>query len=235
VPTSGVAAIIGNLTSVDAHDAGWAAGFPAGTTFPGTSSLNNDRGGMVVPNHVFSPISARGLSVLTAVGGHVLLDVAGYVTGSATPATTPVPVNAMPIPRFPMTISIPAIGLTAALQADSQESDLKRGPGWWPGTSYPGVSGNMAVFGHRTEETAPFRLVNRLRAGDTISITGDHRRSVYEVDDWIVVPASRAEDFIGPFGGTMLTLIACSRPDGSVTSLAYRIIVRATLVDYSDA
>ncbi len=235
VPSVGVAAIVGNLTSVDPHEAGWAAAFAAGVTFPGTSNLNNGVAGTVVPNHALVPVSDRGVSLLAAAGGHLLLDAAGYITGPPVTTTTGVPVNVMPLPRFPMTLSIPAIGLRASLQEDSQEADLRFGPGWWPGTSYPGVSGNMAIFGHRTEETAPFRNLNRLRAGHTITITGDHRTSTYVVDAWRVVPAAEAEDWIGPSDGTILTLIACSRPDGTPTSLSYRIIVTATLQSYTDA
>ena len=158
----------------------------------------------------------------------------GYFTGTAAGTTESTPVNAMPIPAFPMTISIPAIGLSAPLQADAEENDLVGGPGWWPGTSYPGVTGNMAMFGHRTEHTAPFRRLNQLKAGDTVTITGDHRTSVYVVESRQVVAAADTGDYIGPFDGTLLTLIACSRPDGTPTSLKHRIIVTATLLDYRD-
>lgn len=235
VPGSGVSAIVGNLTSVDPHGWGWAATYAAGTPFPGTSSVNTDTEGAIVPNHVLSPVSARGVAVLASAGGHVLLDVAGYLTGTPAPAREPVPVNAVPLPAYPLRMEIPAIGVDAALQGDSQEADLVHGPGWWPGTAYLGVDGNMAVFGHRTDHGGIFRGVNRLRAGDRITISGDRRTAVYEVKEWVVVPADRAEDYIGPSGGPMLTIIACSRPDGSASSLAHRIIVTATRVSYTDA
>ena len=235
VPGGGVAAIVGNLTSLDNHDWGYLAAYPAGTDFPGTSSVNTDRIGAVVPNHVFVPISDRGVTVLASAGGHVLLDVSGYFIGAATTAVHVTPANVMPIPAFPLSISIPSIGVRASVQVDAQPDSLVSGPGWWPGTSYPGVSGNMAIFGHRTEHGGPFRNLNRVRSGDTVTLRGDRRTSVYVVQDVRVVPAGQASDYLGGFDGTMLTLIACSKADGSATSLQYRIIVTASLQSYRDA
>lgn len=234
VPTTGVAAVVGNLTSVDPHAWGWVAAFPAGTVFPGTSSVNTDRAGSIVPNHLLTPVSPRGVSLVASAGGHLLLDVAGWFTGNPTTPSEPAPVNAMPLPVYPLRIQLPSIGIDAALQGDSLEADLVHGPGWWPGTGYLGVDGNMAVFGHRTEHGGPFRDIDRLRDGDRVTVSGDHRRAVYEVVARTVVPAERVEDYLGPFAGSMLTLIACSRADGSATSLRYRIIVTATLVSYRD-
>ena len=234
IPTAGVAAVVGNLTSVDPHGGGWVAAFPAGTTYPGTSTLNTDVAGTVMPNHLIAQVSTRGVSLLTSAGGHLLLDVAGYLTGTASAATEATVTNAMPLPKYPLQLSIPAIGITASLQADAQPADLIHGPGWWPGTSYPGVRGNMAVFGHRTEAGGPFRNVNRLRPGDRVTVSGDHRTSVYEVQSWSVVSAANVDRFLPDGDGTTLTLIACSKADGTASSLAYRIVVTATLVSYTD-
>lgn len=49
-------------------------------------------------------------------------------------------------------------------------SDLKDGPGHYPGTQLPGQVGNFVVSGHRTTYGAPFNRVDELKAGDAIVI-----------------------------------------------------------------
>jgi sortase (surface protein transpeptidase) len=50
-----------------------------------------------------------------------------------------------------------------------------------------------------------------------------------------VVPADAVRPWLASAGRNELTLIACSRPDGSASSLSHRIIVRARMISYTNA
>jgi LPXTG-site transpeptidase (sortase) family protein len=236
VPTSGVGAIVGNTTFVDSHGPGWLAAYPAGTLFPGTSTVNAYFGGQTVPNHTTSPLSTRGLSIRAGdTGGHVLFDAAGYYLGNPAAANLPASTNIPPPPQFPLLLTIPSIGHQSWIQQDTSDADLARGPGWWPGSAYPGVAGNFVVFGHRTEHGGPFRGINGISVGDIIVVEGDHRKVTYQVtEDWWVITAAEAPNVVGPTDGNHITLIACTKPNGEPTSTSYRIVVRATLISYTN-
>ena len=236
VPTTGVGAIVGNTTYVDAHGWGWLADYPAGTPFPGTSTVNSYYGGQTVPNHTLTPISARGVAIYAGdAGGHALLDVSGYYLGTPLTGNVPAGNNVPPPPNFPLKLTIPSIGHESWIQETVTDSALANGPGWWPGSAYPGVAGNFVVFGHRTEHGGPFRYINGLSVGDQIIVEGDHRRAVYVVNQhWFVIGAGQAPNYVGPSGPNQITLIACTQPNGQPTSTSYRIIVTATLVSYTN-
>jgi LPXTG-site transpeptidase (sortase) family protein len=249
IPRSNVAMVVGNITYVDSHNWGWITGYAAGQLDPGTSNVNAFRAGQVVPNHATIPVSPRGVALSSSAGGHLLLDVSGYYLGPPRQATYVAPLNTTPPPQWPVTLSVPALGLTTTVFGDTRDATLRSGVGWWPGTAYPGLTGNMAIFGHRTEcapfpVCGPFHGLDRLRPGDRITVSGDRRIAVYEVvdaaggDPWngfTVVPADAVRPWLASAGRNELTLIACSRPDGSVSSLSHRIIVRARMISYSNA
>lgn len=89
VPASGVSAVVLNLTLTESTAAGWAAAFPGGTAWSGTSNLNVLRAGQTVPNLVIVPVGANGMvNLLTMAGGHLVADVAGYFTDASAPATS---------------------------------------------------------------------------------------------------------------------------------------------------
>lgn len=150
-----------------------------------------------------------------------------------------------PPPVFPATLAMPTIGVTAQIQPGLSDVELRRGPGWTPGTAYPGVAGNMVLFGHRTDCSpypycGVFRNIHLLRPGHRIVVDMDGRVSTYEVVDlnpadtfsgFGVVRAGDERAFIGSAAGAdWLTLIACTRASGLPTSLDYRIVVRAVRV-----
>jgi len=236
VPTTGVGAIVGNTTIIDSHGPGWLATYAAGTQFPGTSTVNASYPGQTIPNHTTSPISSRGVAVLMGgTGGHVILDVSGYYLGTPKAATIAAAVNVAPPPNYPLTLSIPSIGHVSFIQPDTHDADLKHGPGWWPGSAYPGIDGNFTVFGHRTQHGAPFRALNKVKSGDLIIVAGDHRIATYQVGgSWFVVSAGDIQEFVGPAGPNQITLVACTKKNGQATSLAYRLIVIATLISYTN-
>lgn len=77
----------------------------------------------------------------------------------------------------------------------------------------------IAIAGHRTTHSHPFLRLNELRRGDRIEL-GKARYVVARVS---VVRAS--EVWVLNWKGLILS--ACSRRDGSPTSLTYRIVVMA--------
>ncbi|MFV2039935.1 MAG: class E sortase, partial [Acidimicrobiales bacterium] len=47
---------------------------------------------------------------------------------------------------------------------------LRKGPGRYPGTSFPGMPGNVGIAGHRTTWGAPFSRIDELAPGDIITL-----------------------------------------------------------------
>lgn len=70
-------------------------------------------------------------------------------------------------------------------------SDLRRGPGHYPGTALPGRVGNFVVSGHRTTYGAPFGHLDRLRATDPIVLETRDGWYVYRlVRQQVVAPTA---------------------------------------------
>ena len=68
-------------------------------------------------------------------------------------------------------IDMPTIGVSKYVVAGVQTADLKKGPGHYPGTPFPGELGNASIAGHRTTYGEPFRHLDDLEIGDPIIIT----------------------------------------------------------------
>jgi hypothetical protein len=94
IDAPGAAAIIANVTALDATAPGFASVFAAGTAQPDVSSLNY-RWRQPVAALAISRISDRGLAVYSYAGAQMLVDVQGWFTGLPIAATSPVPANDM--------------------------------------------------------------------------------------------------------------------------------------------
>ncbi len=84
-------------------------------------------------------------------------------------------------------------------------TDLKSGPGHYPGSPLPGQPGASTVFGRGTTYGAPFAAIWRLGVGDVIMATT--AQGVYR---YVVEDVRRAGDPLPatlPAGGSQLTLI----------------------------
>jgi hypothetical protein len=85
-----VAAVVLNATVVEPLTIGYITVGTAGATDPAapptTSTMNVVRPAQMLANHAIVPVSARGFSVYTQPGGHVLTDLAGYFVGAPAPA-----------------------------------------------------------------------------------------------------------------------------------------------------
>jgi len=77
-----------NVTMVEAREAGFATVWPCGTPMPDASNVNFARGGTAA-NGVIAPIGADGsICIFTSANAHLIVDIAGWFTGGATPSFT---------------------------------------------------------------------------------------------------------------------------------------------------
>jgi sortase A len=110
--------------------------------------------------------------------------------------------------------------------------DLQKGPGHYPGTALPGVTGNMVVSGHRTTYGHPFNQLDELNNGDSINIQVRSKTYSYKVIRKEIVDPSDTAVILpvpGKFGvkptQKLLTLTTCNPK----YSAAQRLIVTAEL------
>jgi sortase A len=122
-------------------------------------------------------------------------------------------------------IRIPSIGLSSVVVAGTGTSDLRLGPGHYPGTPLPGARGTVAIAGHRTTYCAPFRKLDKLSKGDRIEVRMPYGTFTYRVEQRrIVAPTAiwvtRRKSY------DRLILSACH----PLYSAAQRIVVFARLI-----
>ena len=124
-------------------------------------------------------------------------------------------------------IDIPAIGISKYVVAGVQTADLKKGPGHYPETPFPGELGNASIAGHRTTYGEPFRHLDDLSIGDPIIITDlmgrkftylvSNQQVVEATDSWVVATTDPTK--------AILTLTTC-HPEFSAKQ---RLIISAEL------
>jgi sortase A len=79
-------------------------------------------------------------------------------------------------------LRIPAIDANFVVLDGTKDAYLRKGPGFFPETPFPGSGGTTAIAGHRTTYGAPFRSVDDLDRGDEIVIEMPYARFEYEVE-----------------------------------------------------
>ena len=124
-------------------------------------------------------------------------------------------------------IELPTIGISKYVVAGVETADLKKGPGHYPGTPFPGELGNASIAGHRTTYGEPFRHLDDLNIGDPIIITDllgrkftylvSNLQVVGATDSWVVATTDRTK--------AVLTLTTC-HPEFSAKQ---RLIISAEL------
>ena len=164
------------------------------------------------------------------------------ILSSATSSTSLAPSNSEPpvtttlAPPEPIVVNegdaiaiivMPTIGVTKYVVAGVQTADLKKGPGHYPGTPFPGELGNASIAGHRTTYGEPFRHLDDLNLGDPIIITDllgrqftylvTNQQVVGATDSWVVATTDRNK--------AILTLTTC-HPEFSAKQ---RLIISAEL------
>jgi sortase A len=121
-------------------------------------------------------------------------------------------------------IDIPSIGADFVIVQGTDAASLRKGPGHYPTTTFPGLRGTVAIAGHRTTYLAPFHDVDELERGDRIVLTMPYARFTYAVERTQIVKPSatwvtRDVDY------DRLALSACH----PLFSAAERIVVFARL------
>ena len=122
-------------------------------------------------------------------------------------------------------IRIPELGANYVVLDGTEDSYLRKGPGFFPETPFPGSGGTTAIAGHRTTYGAPFRSVDDLEKGDKIVLEMPYARFEYEVERTRIVDPD-AIWVIKRVGYERLVLTACH----PLYSAAQRIAVFARQV-----
>ena len=102
---------------------------------------------------------------------------------------------------------------------------LRKGPGHYRNTSFPGAGGTVAIAGHRTTYLAPFRDVDDLRRGQPIVLEMPYGRLTYAVERTRIVEPTATEVVDPVEGAERLVLTACH----PMYSAAQRIVIFARL------
>ena len=125
-------------------------------------------------------------------------------------------------------LTIGSVGISAMVLEGADSETLNVAPGHIPGTALPQENGNVAIAGHRDTF---FRNLEKLRDGDSITLTtltGVYR---YRVDSMEVVDPARL-DVLAPTKEPTLTLVTCY-PFHMIGPAPKRFIVRGHLVRLS--
>ncbi|MDX6644165.1 MAG: sortase [Solirubrobacteraceae bacterium] len=122
-------------------------------------------------------------------------------------------------------IKIGRIGASFVVVQGTDGTSLQKGPGHYPDTPIPGLSGTVAIAGHRTTYLAPFRHIDDLRKGDPIVIEMPYGKFTYSVERTRIVPPTEYS-VVRRVGYDRLVLTACH----PLYSAAKRIVVFARQV-----
>jgi sortase A len=88
-------------------------------------------------------------------------------------------------------IEIPRIGLNKVfVNGTDWATDLSRGPGRYPQSSWPGMGKVTAIAGHRTTFGAPFRHIDEIARGDRVRLLMPYGTFTYRVFRHEVVPSN---------------------------------------------
>lgn len=139
-----------------------------------------------------------------------------------------------PIGDWAGRIQIPAIGVDYIFVEGTDRDELKKGPGHYPATPFPGTIGNAAIAGHRTTYGAPFGNVDKIKVGDEIvveTVAGKFTYKVYAPEATApetahLIVGKRDTWVVDNTKGPELTLTSC-HPKGSAEQ---RIVIKAKLV-----
>ncbi len=227
------AAVI-NLTTSETRGPGWFAAYAARTDRPDpASNLNATRANQTIANHAIARTSTAGVAVYTYAGGDVIVDVAGYFTGTPLPAAYPPVQNVVPPPSpLPYTITIPGLGLVGTIVEGVGSNVVDAGfVGHWPGTGLAGQDNHMVLFAHRTEHGGIFRNIHVLGAGSQVIISGaDGRTFTYEYTDRAITGSAAESIYDAGLSSEMpsMSLVACSKTNYLPTDTRYRVVVNFT-------
>lgn len=105
-------------------------------------------------------------------------------------------------------IQIPKVGVDSVVVEGVDDKTLKKGPGHYPDTAFPGEAGNVVISGHRTTYGAPFYRLDELSPGDEIILKDARGAYTYKVTEKkIVAPTDLS--VVVPSTDARLTLTTC--------------------------
>jgi sortase A len=104
---------------------------------------------------------------------------------------------------------------------------LRKGPGHYPATSFPGEGGTVAIAGHRTTYGAPFRTIDKLDPGEHIILKMPYGELDYKVEKTQIVQPDATWITHRVKGPERLVLSACH----PLYSASQRVVVFARLVN----
>jgi sortase A len=119
-------------------------------------------------------------------------------------------------------LRIPHIHANYVMVEGTDAASLRKGPGHYPATPFPGMRGTVGVAGHRTTYLAPFNKLDKLRKGDTVRIEMPYAIVTYRVEQTRIVKPT-AVWVTKPVGYDRLVMTACHPK----YSAAERIVVFA--------
>jgi sortase A len=123
-------------------------------------------------------------------------------------------------------IEIPSLDRSYVMVQGTRTSDLRRGPGHYPTTPFPGENAlTVAVAGHRTTYLAPFRTVDNLKRGASIVLAMPYATLKYAVTGKRAVLPTQT-DVLAAAGHPQLVLTTCDPP----YSASHRLVIFARLV-----
>ena len=123
-------------------------------------------------------------------------------------------------------IIAPGMGANAVVVQGTDTASLQKGPGHYPDTPFPGEGGTIGIAGHRTTYLAPFRHIDSMERGDTVTLEMPYGTFRYRVEKTQIVDDS-AVGIVKRVGYERLVLTACH----PLYSAAQRFAVFARLVD----
>jgi sortase A len=124
-------------------------------------------------------------------------------------------------------IKIKRIGINFVVVEGTKPEDLRKGPGHYGDTPFPGIRGTVAMAGHRTTYLAPFRKLDKMRRGDLITLEMPYGRFTYRTELRRIVDPGAYAYVTARRRYDRLALTACH----PLYSAAQRIVVFARLVD----
>jgi sortase A len=123
-------------------------------------------------------------------------------------------------------IKIKRMKINFVVVEGTQAGDLRKGPGHYADTPFPGIHGTVAIAGHRTTYLAPFRKLNQMRPGDLITLEMPYARFTYRTQLRKIVDPGAYAYVTSRKRYDRLALTACH----PLYSARQRIVVFARLV-----
>src|SRR5919106_60476 len=123
-------------------------------------------------------------------------------------------------------IVAPDMGANAVFVQGTQTASLRKGPGHYPDTGFPGQGETIGIAGHRTTYLAPFRHIDDMERGDRVTLEMPYGTFTYRVEKTAIVDDS-AVGVVRDVGYGRVVLPPCH----PLYSAAQRYVIFARLVE----